>query len=215
MALPPLSPEDLLELLECARYGETADVAELLDAGADVDHTDAGGNTALHRAAANGHVDTVRLLAARGARWRANANGSTPLHWAAVNGHAPVVAALLEGWDAELDVLAKNAVGKSALTEAINHGHEDLARALLSHRSGDPGFHGGGGGGGAGGGTGAGATASGGGDGDGDDGGMEETEGDVADEDADLLEGGGEGGGDAGGDGGVDMLQPAPGAPAS
>lgn len=208
----PLSPEDLLELLECARYGETADVAELLEAGADVDHTDAGGNTALHRAAANGHVDTVRLLAARGAGWRTNANGSTPLHWAAVNGHAPVVAALLEGWDAELDVLAKNAVGKSALTEAINHGHEDLARALLSHRSGDPGFHAGGGAGG-GAGAGAGATASGDGGGDDDvDGGMEETEGDVADEDADLLEGGGEGGGDGSGD----MLQPAPGdAPAS
>ena len=203
---PPLSPEDLLELLECARYGETADVGALLDEGADVNHADGGGNTALHRAAANGHVDTVRLLAARGAAWRANASGSTPLHWAAVNGHAPVVAALLECWDGELDVLAKNAFGKSALTEAINHGHEDLARALLTHRSGDPGFHAGGGAGGAA--ARGGGDAAAGDDGDGDGGGMEETEGDVADEDADLLEGGGEAG-----DGGADVLQPA--APAS
>ena len=37
------------ELLECARYGEAADMQVLLGAGADVNHTDEGGNSALHK----------------------------------------------------------------------------------------------------------------------------------------------------------------------
>ena len=136
-----LSPEDQLEFLQCARYGELEDVSSLLDAGADASFADGGGNTALHLASANGHAGVVSLLLERGARYTANASGNTPLHWAALNGHAAVVEALLSRLGAEvLDVLAKNAFGKSALTDAINSGHEDLARVILSHPSADPGF---------------------------------------------------------------------------
>jgi hypothetical protein len=55
-AAAPITEEDNLELLECARYGETEDLLALLDAGADVNFRDAGGNTALHKACANGHT---------------------------------------------------------------------------------------------------------------------------------------------------------------
>ena len=37
------------EILECARYGEEEELREYLTAGADVNYTDDGGNTALHK----------------------------------------------------------------------------------------------------------------------------------------------------------------------
>lgn len=37
------------EVLECARYGEPEDLRALLEGGANVNHRDYGGNTALHR----------------------------------------------------------------------------------------------------------------------------------------------------------------------
>jgi ankyrin repeat protein len=132
-----LSEEDQLEVLECARYGETDDLRALLDAGADANFRDAGGNTALHRAAGNGHTDAASLLIQRGALFVPNANGNTPLHWAALNGHAAIVTMLLERFE-DCDALAMNAFGKSALTDAINGGHDDIARIILSHRSADP-----------------------------------------------------------------------------
>ena len=136
----PLSAEEVIrEVLECARYGELDDLRALLDSGAEATASDArSGTSALHNAAANGHVDVVALLVDRGARCEPNANGNTPLHWAALNGHAAVVALLLERFEASIDALAKNAFGKSALTDAINAGHEDIARLILSHRSADP-----------------------------------------------------------------------------
>lgn len=55
-AVAPITEEDKLELLECARYGETEDLVALLDAGVEANFCDAGGNTALHKACANGHT---------------------------------------------------------------------------------------------------------------------------------------------------------------
>ena len=137
MTTAPLSNEDLLEFLECARYGETEDVQALLDAGADINFTDGSGNTALHRASANGHADVVKLLAERGAQYKANNSGNYPLHWAALNGHIAVAKLLMERYNDVIDVLAKNSFGKSALTDAINSGHDELARTVLAHSSAD------------------------------------------------------------------------------
>lgn len=177
-ARPPVSEEDQREVLECARYGELDDLRALLDAGADVNFRDAAsGSTALHNAAANGHGDVVALLVDRGARCEPNANGNTPLHWAALNGHAAVVGVLLGRFEG-MDALAKNAFGKSALTDAINAGHEDIARLILSHRSVDPS-------GGRPGVAGVGGAGAGGASVDEEDDGSGE---DVGDEDADLLE---------------------------
>ena len=185
-AAPPaaaITPEDLEEMLECARYGETEDLATLLDLGADVNYARAvDGSTALHMACANGHCDAAALLLARGARHVANAAGNSPLHWACLNGPAAAAELLLaRARSGEVDVYAMNSQGRSAFTVAIGAGHEALARSLLQHASAEPpaSFAGGGGGGGA-----------------GEEGAMEGgEEEELAGEDTDLLDGAKEGGG--------------------
>ena len=78
-----MTPEDEgRELLECARYGEDDDLKALLDKGVPAGFADDQGTTALHRAAANGHLACVELLAAGGCPHAPNASGNTPLHWA-------------------------------------------------------------------------------------------------------------------------------------
>ena len=216
----PLTAADHAEVLECARHGEAANLAYLLAIGCDVDTRDAGGSTALHKAAANGLVPILEMLGGAGARFVANASGNTPLHFACLTGQREAAAWLLRHFGAAVDVFAKNAVGKSAFTEAAAAGHEDLARLLLEHSSADPARGGGGsgGGGGGGGGSGGGSNAAAGGaaaataavgaaaaaadagedDGFGDDGEAE----DVGDEDEDLVDearaeaAGSQGGGD-------------------
>lgn len=68
------------ELLECARYGESEDLAQLLQQpGANVDFVDSfSGNTALHRAAANGEVECIRVLKAHNAQRLSNLSGNFP-----------------------------------------------------------------------------------------------------------------------------------------
>lgn len=83
-------------LHEAARRGDVGIAQRLLDAGADIDALNSGGNTALSLAAANGPVEMGRHLLERGA----NANlfehfGATPLHAACENGSAACVKELL------------------------------------------------------------------------------------------------------------------------
>ena len=62
------------ELLECARYGEADDLQSLISdalqrsAEVNIDFTDTMGSTAMHKAAANGHVDCLQILKGLGAR---------------------------------------------------------------------------------------------------------------------------------------------------
>lgn len=74
------------EVLECARYGEDEDLRTLLNAGANVNHLDYLGSTALHRASANGHVLCLSILKEFNAVYKPNLEGNTPAHWAAQNG---------------------------------------------------------------------------------------------------------------------------------
>jgi ankyrin repeat protein len=67
-------------LLYAAREGHREVVARLLDAGADIEKTDANGVTPLLMAVLNGQVDVARLLIERGANVRAvDWYGQTPL----------------------------------------------------------------------------------------------------------------------------------------
>ena len=147
--------EAAAELRDCARHGEVDACRALLDAwsaeAALADARDAARSTPLHKACANGHASTVRLLLSRGARHLPNDSGNTPLHWAAGGGHAACVKLLLDHYDAlalrdggvagddgaarPADVLRKNDFGRSALTEGFAKGDAATVNHLLNHDS--------------------------------------------------------------------------------
>ncbi len=66
------------EILECARYGESEDLKVLLEHNGDVNFADEGGNTALHKAAANGEVECIKVLSSFGAKRLPNKSGNFP-----------------------------------------------------------------------------------------------------------------------------------------
>ncbi|OWW21468.1 ankyrin repeat domain-containing protein [Noviherbaspirillum denitrificans] len=102
-------------------------VEAMLEKGAEVNRP---GWTPLHYAAANGHIDIVRLLLDKSAYIDAESpNKTTPMMMAARGGHIYVVKLLLdEGADATL----KNELGMSAIDFAANHNHKDIAEGLTS-----------------------------------------------------------------------------------
>jgi ankyrin repeat protein len=183
-----VTPEDLEDMIDCAQFGETDDLRTLLAMGCDVNYKDAGGNTALHKAAANGHIDAAVILLEAGAKHVANESGNSPLHWACMNGQKGMVQLLLEKFS-DLDVYAKNSFGRSPFTEAIGHGHEEIARQLLEHTSADPSRKGEGASGASAGGAGVGGSGSAAAEGDDEDAGsIEEEEEDLAEEESDLVD---------------------------
>mmetsp|Transcript_55 Transcript_55/g.204 ORF Transcript_55/g.204 Transcript_55/m.204 type:complete len:419 (-) Transcript_55:186-1442(-) len=129
------SEEELADMLECARYGEIDELKAYIRRGMDVNHRDGHGNTALHKAAANGHADVVEyLLKEANAAHLANEAGNMPLHWAAQNKHHTVVR-LLTTYVTDLDVLALNEFGRGALSEGFSGGDPETVKALLQHKS--------------------------------------------------------------------------------
>ncbi|ORY98146.1 ankyrin repeat-containing domain protein [Syncephalastrum racemosum] len=88
------------------------------------------GNTALHMASANNHVDIVEYIIQQLKQWKpeemrslvntTNEQGNTALHWAALNGHLAVV-----------ELLLKNKADKTPIYEAQQHGHEKVAEHFL------------------------------------------------------------------------------------
>jgi ankyrin repeat protein len=93
----PLTEEDMLEVLEFARYGELEDLELYLSApNASVDFVrPVDGSTALHMAAANGHAAVAAALLARGARMLPNHAGNTPLLQASGRGHTGTALSLI------------------------------------------------------------------------------------------------------------------------
>ena len=119
------------ELLAAATSGDVSKAAELIRRGAPVSARFGGdGDTALHRAAAYGHVDLVRLLLQAGAYVNAvDADGATPLLAAAYHGHLAVVKILVE---AGANINAQETRhGFTPLQEAARKGHVEVVRLLL------------------------------------------------------------------------------------
>ncbi|KAF2852074.1 ankyrin [Plenodomus tracheiphilus IPT5] len=92
-------------------------------------------NSALHYAAANGHIDIIKLLFAPGTEKPApafinaiNGAGNTSLHWAALNGHLESVKVLVE---AGADVTVINKAGHDAVFEAEINDKGDVVDWLL------------------------------------------------------------------------------------
>lgn len=84
------------KLFDFARDGETAALAQYLDAGTPATLTNEAGDSLLMLAAYYGHADTVELLLARGADPnQPNFKAQTPLAGAVFKGTTDIVRALL------------------------------------------------------------------------------------------------------------------------
>ncbi|KDO22630.1 TKL protein kinase [Saprolegnia parasitica CBS 223.65] len=120
--------DDECWLLGAIRDGNVADVQRYLNK-RNVNCTDCSGWTPLHYAASKGHVDVVRLLLDKGAKFDAcTTDGSTLLHCAASNGHVDVVRLLL---DKGADVDASNANGSTPLHHAAQANKPEMVQLLL------------------------------------------------------------------------------------
>lgn len=130
------------EWILAARYGDIDVLHAILESSPHVDASvingqDAqNGNTALHMAAANGHMAVVATLLQQRPVLQHNLTnhaGNTPLHWAAANGHDQVVQLLVKLPD--VDVLQKNDFGRSVLTEGFTSEKTEVIKHLLEHDS--------------------------------------------------------------------------------
>jgi len=85
--------------------------------------------TALYKAASNGHEKMVEFLLSIGARVdERNKKGETPLHGAVEKSHDKMVRILLQ---AGADVNAQDNKGRTALMKAANKAYEFIATILL------------------------------------------------------------------------------------
>ena len=114
---PALTPDELALLqaaFDLARYGHTARLAELLDAGLPVNLTNSAGDTLLLLAAYHTQAETVRMLLGRGADTaRVNDKGQTALAAAVFRQSAEVVGDLLAaGADPDLGPRSAVAVAR-------------------------------------------------------------------------------------------------------
>ncbi|XP_022565359.1 poly [ADP-ribose] polymerase tankyrase-2 isoform X2 [Brassica napus] len=83
--------EKIDDLLEAARYNDIDDLKSLAFDGVSLNSRDSQGRTALHMAAANGHMSIVEYLISQGVDINAlNEENNAPLHWACLNGHIEV-----------------------------------------------------------------------------------------------------------------------------
>ncbi|TMW69739.1 hypothetical protein Poli38472_001895 [Pythium oligandrum] len=126
---------DEQKLIEAAKEGNLSKVKELLEEGAEVNALGWYGQTALHYASINGHLDVAGLLLGHEA-CEVNAStkgGWTALHFASNNGHLDVVRLLLGHEACEVNASTKG--GWTALHFASNNGHLDVVRLLLGHEA--------------------------------------------------------------------------------
>ena len=120
--------------LECARSGELNDLKEAMkdaDDKFDVNLKDPRGNTALHFAATNGHLEVVEYLINE-LKCDINVQNNiqnTPLIWAAFNGQRKVSEFLIEK-GADVDIRNEN--NKKASEVAFDNGFYDLSELLIS-----------------------------------------------------------------------------------
>ncbi|RIA96217.1 ankyrin repeat-containing domain protein [Glomus cerebriforme] len=133
-----LSEEVIEEIIACARYGELEELRTMMNS-YPVSHLelkDDLGNTALHMASANGHLEIVEfIIQALGSLLERvvntqNDSGNTPLHWSALNGHEKVVELLIKnGANAKIE----NKAGRTPMYEAQQNNHEKVVEFLLAN----------------------------------------------------------------------------------
>lgn len=133
-ALNPEAPRPVRtpsqELTDAAASGDGTTVRRLLAQGVPVmAGAPVTGATALHQAAAGGHVSVIEVLIAAGAKVDApDADGATPLVYAAYHGRQRAVAALL---DAKADFSQVPAKQVHALNAAMLSGSLPVVKLLV------------------------------------------------------------------------------------
>jgi hypothetical protein len=123
---------------DAARDGDVKKVEALLKEHPDLvsSKDEKYGQTPLHVAAFNDHVDVAKLLLEDKADVNAKSNnGSTPLHLAAAKGNKDMVELLL---DSKADVDAKDNDGWSPLHSAVTYSRKDVEDFLRQHGAQDP-----------------------------------------------------------------------------
>ncbi len=121
-------------LMIAAWRGDLEMMALFIASGADVNKTNAVGETALMHAAWQGQQKAVEWLLARGARVNNGASQWSALHYAAFSGHEEIAALLLAS-GADINARAPN--GSSPLMMAVYEGHEEMVKRLMA-RGADP-----------------------------------------------------------------------------
>lgn len=95
-----------------------------------VDIRTSNGSTALHSAAANGHISIVELLLQYSSTVNIRAlTGATPLYMAASSGHLPAVVKLVEH---EANLSIPTTTGATPLHIAATNGYLDVVQHLLT-----------------------------------------------------------------------------------
>ena len=119
------------EFVAAAEVGDVRKVRDLLRRGADINKPDGDGWTALIAAAAEGHLEVVKMLLVHSDVDvnLANKDNESALMRAVLAGHAQVATALLSA--PGIEVNAKTSAGKSALIIAAGCGQAAIASALL------------------------------------------------------------------------------------
>ena len=98
----------------------------------EVDPQDTDGKTPLHLAAIAGHLETIRVLQAKGAEQNVEDNSKNlPIHYAAWDGHFEVV----EHFVSDANVNAQGYLGRTPLTISALRGHENITRLLLARKA--------------------------------------------------------------------------------
>jgi ankyrin repeat protein len=120
------------EFMAAAAQGNVAKLGKLVESVNVNARLGEQGDTALHRAAARGQAEAVKLLLERGAEVDAvDDEGTTPLLGATYRGHHEVVKLLLEQ-GAAVDAQEMR-FRVSALTHAVGRNDRELVRLLLNY----------------------------------------------------------------------------------
>lgn len=137
----PLDQEDQDAIIQDSRAGDIESLKEifttLIDPSMLVTCRDSvSQSSALHVAAANGHLETVKYILSLIPKDKLkefvnleNETGNTALHWASLNGKLDVVTYLCDEFDA--DPFIRNKFGHDAIFEAENNGKEDIETYFL------------------------------------------------------------------------------------